>query len=52
MSIKGTGHLVFVILLTLLIWEIPKQVLLQTAKTQMKCCIIWHFIRVYTVFLR
>ena len=28
----------------------PKQVLLQTVKTQMKCSIMLHFIRVYTVF--
>ena len=27
----------------------PKQVLLQTVKTQMKCSIMLHFIRVYTV---
>ena len=27
----------------------PKRVLWQTVKTQMKCCISLHFIRVYTV---
>ena len=30
--------------------ETPKRVLLQTAKTQMKCSIMLHFIRVYTVW--
>ena len=30
-------------------WETPKWVLLQTVKTQMKCCIMRYFIRVYTV---
>ena len=29
--------------------EIPKCVLLQTVKTQIKCSIMLHFIRVYTV---
>ena len=33
----------------LCIQKIPKQVLLQTVKTQMKCHIMRHFIRVYTV---
>ena len=37
-------------ILTLYIWETFKQVLLQTVKTQMKCSIMLHFIRVYTVF--
>ena len=36
--------------LTLCIQEFPKRVLLQTVKTQMKCSITLHFIRVYTVF--
>ena len=36
-------------LLNLSIRESPKQVLLQTMKTQMKCSIMLHFIRVYTV---
>ena len=35
--------------LTLCIWESPKQVCLQTVKTQIKCSIMLHFIRVYTV---
>ena len=35
--------------LTLCILETPKRVLLQTVKTQMKCPIKLHFIRVYTV---
>ena len=30
-------------------WETPKRVLLQTVKTPMKCRIMRHFIRVYTV---
>ena len=30
-------------------WETPKRVLLQTLKTQMKCSIMLHFSRVYTV---
>ena len=30
--------------------ETPKRVLLQTVKTQMKCSIMLHFIRVYTGF--
>ena len=34
---------------TLCIRETPKQVLLQTVKTRMKCHILQHFIRVYTV---
>ena len=37
-------------LLTLCIRETPNQVLLQTVKTQMKCSIMLHFIRVYTVY--
>ena len=37
------------LVLTLWIWEAPKLVLLQTVKTQMKCSIMLHFIRVYTV---
>ena len=36
--------------LTLCIWETPKQVLLQAVKTETKYCIMWHFIRVYTVY--
>ena len=35
--------------LTLCIWETPKQVLLQLMKTQMKCSIMLHFIRIYTI---
>ena len=35
-------------ILTLCIWDTPKQVSLQTVKTQMKCCIMLHSIRVYT----
>ena len=35
--------------LTLCIQEAPKQVLVQIVKTQMKCSIMLHFIRVYTV---
>ena len=35
--------------LTLCIQETPKQVLLLTVKTWMKCSIILHFIRIYTV---
>ena len=35
--------------LTLCIWETPKEVLLQTVKTQMKCSIMLHFIRLDTV---
>ena len=35
--------------LTLYIRETTKQVLLQTVKTQMKCSIMQHFIKVYTV---
>ena len=35
--------------ITLCIQETPKWVLLQTVKTQMKCSIMLHFIRVYTV---
>ena len=34
---------------TLCILEATKRVLLQTVKTQMKCRILRHFIRVYTV---
>ena len=37
------------VMLTLCIREIPKRVLLQTVKTQIKCSIMLHFIRVYTV---
>ena len=37
------------VLLILCILETPKQVFLQTVKTQMKCRIMGHFIRVYTV---
>ena len=29
-------------------WKTPKRLLLQTVKTQMKCSIMLHFIRVYT----
>ena len=36
-------------MLTLCIRETPKHVLLQTVKTQMKCSIMLHLIRVYTV---
>ena len=35
--------------LTLYRPDTPKQVLLQTVKTQMKCCIMQHFIRVCTI---
>ena len=35
--------------LTLCILETPEQVLLQTVKIQMKCSIMLHFIRVFTV---
>ena len=35
--------------LTLCIRETPKQLLLQTVKTQVKCSIMLHFISVYTV---
>ena len=35
--------------LTLCIVETPKRVLLQTVNTQMKCSMMLHFIRVYTV---
>ena len=35
--------------LTLFILDTGKQVLFQTVKTQMKCCIMRHFIRVCTV---
>ena len=35
--------------LTLRIRETSKQVLLQNVKTRMKCSIMLHFIRVYTV---
>ena len=38
-----------VVHLTLCIQETPKQVILQTVKTQMKCSMMLHFIRVYTV---
>ena len=38
-----------IVMLTLCIRETPKRVLLQTVKTQMKCSIMLHFIRVYTV---
>ena len=36
--------------LTFCIWETPKWVLLQTMKTQMKCDMMWHIIRVYTIY--
>ena len=36
-------------LLTFCIWKTHKQVLWQTVKTQIKCHILWHFIRFYTV---
>ena len=39
------------LLLTFCILETTKRVLLQTVKSQMKCPIMWHFIRVYTVCL-
>ena len=39
----------FTLLLTLSIWETPKWEPLQTVKTQMKCSIMLHFIRAYTV---
>ena len=45
---KGTYRLIKHFL-TLCIPENSKRVLLQTAKTQMKCSIILHFIRVFTV---
>ena len=35
--------------LTLCFWETPKRVCLQTVKTHVKCSIMLHFIRVYTV---
>ena len=35
--------------LTLCIQETPKRIVLQTVKTQMKCSIMLHFIRVYSV---
>ena len=38
--------------LTLYIRETHERVFLQTVKTQMKCSIKLHFIRVYTVFVR
>ena len=41
--------LIPVIYLTLCILETPKRILLQTVKTQMKCSIVLHFIRVHTV---
>ena len=34
---------------TLCLLESPKRVLLKTMKTQMKCSIMLHFIRVFTV---
>ena len=37
--------------LALCIQETPKGVLFQTVKTQVKCCIMQHFIRVFTVCL-
>ena len=37
-------------LLTLCIRETPKRVFLQAVKTQMKCSIMLHFNRVYTVY--
>ena len=36
-------------MLTLFIWETTKRVLLQSVKTHMKCSIMLHIIRVYTV---
>ena len=39
----------FSVSLTLCIRQPPKQVLLQTVKIQMKCSIMLHFIRFYTV---
>ena len=38
-----------VLVLTLCIQETPKLVLFQLVKTQMKCSIMLHFIRVYSV---
>ena len=35
--------------LTLIFGETPKQVFLETVKTQMKCSVMLHFIRVYIV---
>ena len=48
MSHKKEARLTNVYGLTLCIREPPKEVLLQTVKTQMKCSIMLHFIRVYT----
>ena len=42
-------QILFNTLLALCRLETPKCVLLQTVKTQMKCHIMWHFIRVCTV---
>ena len=38
---------VFIFVFTLCNQETPKQVILQTVKTQMKCSIMLHLIRVY-----
>ena len=43
LSANDTGRQRVCILVT------PKCKFWQTVKTQMKCCIMWHFIRVYTV---
>ena len=49
MVVTGTGGLSNRWSLTLCIWGTRKWVLMQTVKTQMKCSIMLHFIRVYTV---
>ena len=36
--------------ITLCIWEKPRRVFFQTVETHMKCSIMLHFIRVYTVW--
>ena len=41
--------MIFFECLTFCIQETHKRLLIQTVKTQMKCCIMLHFIRVYTV---
>ena len=43
------GYNIVDLYLNPLYWENPKPVLLQTVKTQMKCSIMLHFIRVFTV---
>ena len=49
-GLKGVeGIAINYLLLTLCIRETPKRVFLQTVKTQMKCSLVLHFIRVYTV---